>query len=411
MSRLVDQAYDLVIVGGGLVGASLAIALSGRDLRIAVVESSVPSERNQSTHGYDDRAIALSYGSARVFEGMGVWSKIALQAEPIRHIHVSDRGHFGFAQLDAHQEGVPALGYVVTARQIGQVLLSTLSRCKDVELIAPAKVVGLQVEENQARVSLKQESQVTELNAKLVVAADGGNSFIRDLLNIKTRRWDYGQHAVVANITPDRAHQGVAYERFTQSGPVALLPMQGDRCALVWTLAEDRVDEVMALDDADFLDAFQERFGFRLGRFNRVGTRLQYPLSLVRALEPVRSRVALIGNAAHTLHPIAGQGFNLGVRDIAALAEVIAQADRSDIGHSEVLMRYASWRGRDQQGVSLATDALVRLFTNPLSLVGFVRNMGLLTLDALPFARRSFARAAMGQAGKLPRLARGLSLD
>lgn len=410
-----DQTYDLVIVGSGLVGASLAVALSGRGLRIAVVDASIPSasaDRDPSVTGsYDDRAIALSYGSIRVFEGMGLWPEMSAAAEPISHIHISDRGRFGFAHLDAAMEQVPALGAVITARQIGQVLLAALDRCQDIDLIAPAQVIDLQVDADAATVSLEQNTLVSTLRTRLLVAADGGKSFIREQLNIKTRHWDYGQHAVVANITPSKPHGGTAFERFTQTGPVALLPMTDGRCALVWTVEDSDLDAIMALDDAGFLNAFQERFGYRLGRFTRVGRRQQYPLSMIRALESVRPRVALIGNAAHTLHPIAGQGFNLGVRDIAALAEVIVDAGDEDIGHPMILDRYDHWRRRDQQAISLATDSLVRLFSNPLPAVGLARNLGLLALDALPFARRRLARAAMGQLGNLPRLARGLPLD
>ena len=227
------------------------------------------------------------------------------------------------------------------------------------------------------------------------------------------QRWRYDQSAVVANITPSKPHADVAYERFTDSGPVALLPMQEQRCALVWTVHQNDVDEILALDDARFLDGFQRRFGYRLGRFLRVGKRSSYPLSLLRVLESVRGRIAIIGNAAHTLHPIAGQGFNLGIRDVAALAEVVndAHRDGADIGAPEVLERYEQWRQREQQGVALATDGLARLFSNPLKAFQLGRNLGLLAMDVIPGARHPLARAAMGMIGRQPRLSRGVPLD
>ena len=403
--------YDLLIVGGGMVGASLALALAGRGLRLGVIEAAVPGPDSQPS--YDDRAIALAYGSRRIFDGLGVWPAIAPSAEAIRRIHVSDRGHFGFTRLDAADQQVPALGYVVTGRELGGALIAAMRARDDIALIAPARLTALRTEPDCVVATVRQGDETRELSARLLVAADGGNSFVRETLGIPVRRWSYGQSAVIANITPERPHAGVAYERFTDTGPVALLPMREQRCALVWTVADDRVDEVLGHDDAAFLARFQERFGYRLGRFTRVGRRVAYPLSFLRALESVRTRVAVIGNAAHTLHPIAGQGFNLGIRDVAALAEVVsqAQADGTDIGAAETLAAYDRWRRRDQQLVSLATDGLVRLFTNPLGPLRVARNLGMLALDALPFAKQVLTRAAMGTGGRLPRLGRGVSLD
>lgn len=409
MSRQTPQ-YDLVIVGGGLVGASLAIALSGRGLRLALVEAAVPSADTQPS--YDDRALALAYGSRRIFEGLGLWQAIVPQAGPIEKIHVSERGQFGFTHLDCAEESVPALGYVITARELGRALLAELPVLPDLDILAPATVSGVSIGDEWATLVVQDEGRQRQLEARLLVAADGVRSFVRDAMQLPVRRWEYGQSAVVANITPERPHRHVAYERFTPSGPVALLPMNDQRCALVWTVADAELDQVLALDDATFIDRFQQRFGHRLGRFTRVGARQGYPLAMVRATESVRPRLAVIGNAAHTLHPIAGQGFNLGLRDVAALADVLADAivAGEDIGELAVLQRYAQWRGRDQQLVSLATDGLARLFANPLAPLRVGRNLGMLAMDLLPGARHRLARAAMGLTGKLPRLARGLPL-
>ncbi len=403
--------FDLLIVGGGLVGASLAIAVGGHGLRIGLLDAAPLGVDSQPS--YDDRGIALAYGSSRIFTGLGVWPALDALAEPIRQIHVSDRGRFGFTRLSALQEGVEALGYVVTAKAMGGVLLDRLSGLEDLNVITPARVTAVRPDADRVALGIEQTGEPRELTTSLLVAADGGRSFVREHLQIKTRSWRYGQNAVVANITPSRPHQGVAYERFTEQGPVALLPMSDNRCALVWTVGDDLLDEVMACDDPSFLSRFQEQFGHRLGRFVKVGRRQSYPLSFLRAVEPSRPRQLIIGNAAHTLHPIAGQGFNLGLRDVAALAEEIVAAvhARHDIGAESVVRAYDAWRRRDQQAVSLATDGLVRLFTNPLGPLRLGRNLGMVALDIIPFARHALARGAMGLSGRLPRLARGLRLE
>ncbi|MCG6965897.1 MAG: 2-octaprenyl-6-methoxyphenyl hydroxylase [Chromatiaceae bacterium] len=408
MSTAVE--YDLIIAGGGMVGASLAIALAGRGLRIALIEAHTPGADSQPS--YDDRAIALAYGSRRIFEAVGVWPTLHERVEPILDIHVSDRGHFGCTRLHASDEGVPALGYVVTARELGRVLLDRLAQDAALEVIAPARVVSFFDHGDRVRVEIERAGVMSSLECRLLVAADGGQSAIREQLDVPVVRWQYAQSAIVTNVTPAQPHHNVAYERFTDTGPVALLPMSERRCAVVWTVRDAQVDEVLALDDAAFLAAFQQRFGYRLGRFQRAGRRAAYPLNLLRARESVRGRVAIIGNAAHTLHPIAGQGFNLGIRDVAALAEVVdsAFAIGNDIGAAEVLDRYERWRSAEQRNVALATDGLARLFSNPLAVARIGRNLGLLAMEFLPAAKHPLARAAMGQLGRQPRLARGVPL-
>jgi 2-octaprenyl-6-methoxyphenol hydroxylase len=405
-----DDTCDILIGGGGLVGASLACALSGHGLRIGLIEAVPYGEPGQPS--YDDRAIALAAGTQRIFTGMGLWPALEARVTPIHRIHVSDRGHFGFARLDRAEEGVPALGYVALGRDLGAVLNARLSQCADVQVIAPARVAGVEFAADTARVRVAAGNGERTVATRLLVAADGAQSTLRDLLAIPTTTWEYGQTALIANITPQRPHDNVAYERFTDSGPLALLPMSDARCALVWTLRDDQIDAVMALDDAAFLARLQERFGQRLGRLLRVGRRSAYPLRLVRARESVRPRLALIGNAAHTLHPIAGQGFNLGLRDVAALAEVLLDTHRDgrDIGDAAVLARYADWRQGDHRRVIAFTDGLTRVFASPLPPVAWARDLGMLALDLCPPAKRLFARLTMGKSGRLPRLARGLDL-
>lgn len=406
----VNDIYDILIGGGGLVGASLACALSGHGLRIGLIEAVPYGEPGQPS--YDDRAIALAAGTQRIFTGMGLWPALESRVTPIHRIHVSDRGRFGFARLDRAEEGVPALGYVALGRDLGAVLSERLAACADVELIAPARVSGVESGVDAAQVRVADDTGERVLATRLLVAADGAQSTLRDLLEIPTTTWEYGQTALIANITPERPHANVAYERFTDTGPLALLPMSDDRCALVWTLRDDQVETILALDDTAFLARLQERFGQRLGRLLRVGRRSAYPLRLVRARESVRPRLALIGNAAHTLHPIAGQGFNLGLRDVAALAEVLldARRDGRDIGAAAVLARYSDWRQGDHRRVIAFTDGLTRVFASPLPPLAMARDLGMLALDLCPPAKRLFARLTMGRAGRLPRLARGLEL-
>ena len=432
--------YDVIIAGGGMVGASLAHALAGGGLRVAVVEP-VPLAAD-SQPSYDDRAIALAYGTRRILEGLGVWPALVPHAEPIRRVHVSDRGGLGFTHLDARDECAEALGYVVTARDLGNALLAPLtrttgggsgfspterragdagltpaaSRMERADLHCPARVADFVVETDRVRVMVESgeaPSTARSIAARLLVAADGGRSAIRERLGVAQRHHAYGHHAVIANLTPSLPHEGVAYERFTETGPLALLPMTGNRCGLVWTARDADLADVLALDDRAFLAALQERFGFRLGRFVAVGRRSHYPLELRLAETQVLDRVAIIGNAAHTVHPIAGQGFNLGIRDVAMLADVLIEAHRSgrDLGSLTVLRDYETARRRDQRTVALATDALARLFVNPLGPLRLARNVGMTLLDVLPPARHLLARVGMGLAGVQPRLGRGLPPD
>jgi 2-octaprenyl-6-methoxyphenol hydroxylase len=404
------EPHDVIIIGGGMVGASLACALSGQGMRIAVIEDVAPTTRAEP--GYDDRAIALAYGTSRILDGLGLWRPLLGDATPIHQIHVSDRGHFGAARMDRADEGLPAIGYVVPARSIGQVLETALAGATDVERFCPAQVTGVERSAADVRVQVRQDRAHFTLHGRLLVAADGADSFVRKHFGITSLERDYGQSAIVTNITPQLPHRNIAYERFTDSGPLALLPMTEQRCAVVWTVASGQVDAIMQLSDADFLAQLQERFGQRLGRLQHVGRRQAWPLRLLHAKESVQERVALIGNAVHTLHPIAGQGFNLGARDVAVLAEVLVDAVRNgeDPGALAVLERYATWRRHDHRNVTVFTDGLARLFSLSLPALGLLRGAGLLAFDLLPPAKRLLTRLTMGRATRLPRLARGLPL-
>ena len=404
--------FDLIIVGGGMVGASLACALGNTALRIAVIEA-VPLQA-PSQPSYDDRSIALAYGSKRIFTGMGLWSSLQAGVTAIKKIHVSDRGHFGMVHMDAADSACEALGYVAESRTLGRVFAARLAALDNVELLCPAELVALENDPDAVCVELLGPNGPQKLRTRLLVGADGGNSLVRRLAGIEVTRRDYGQSAVIANITPSHPHNNIAYERFTPTGPVALLPLSGRRCSLVWTVHRGQEDGLLALDEPTFLARLQAHFGYRLGMLEKVGCRRSYPLSLMMARpQGAPGRLALIGNAAHSLHPIAGQGFNLGIRDVAALAEVlnVAATQGQDIGTAAVLAQYQSWRQRDQRRVAALTDSLVHLFSNKLPPLVLARNLGLAVLDLLPSARRSLMRQTMGLTGRLPRLARGLPLS
>lgn len=405
-----DTEVDVLIVGGGMVGASLACALGGQPVRVAVVESVPFTAASQPS--YDDRSIALAWGSRVVFESIGLWQGLEGRVTPIEEIHVSDRGHFGATRLRSARHGFPALGYVVENRELGRLFADSLPRCSNVEMICPARLRGLESADDHVRVELELDGGTRVITTRLLVGADGGQSAVRRLAGIEVDSVDYGQSAVIANITPALAHRNRAFERFTAEGPLALLPMTDERCSLVWTVARERSGEVAEMADEAFLAELQQRFGFRLGALERVGARAAYPLVRVSARRHVANRLALIGNAAHTLHPVAGQGFNLGLRDVAVLAEVITDAAGAgeDVGSVPVLDRYAAWRRRDQQRALTFTDGLVRIFSNDFIPLVVARNAGMIALDLLPPLKRMMMRQTMGIAGRLPRLARGLPL-
>ncbi|MCG8087390.1 MAG: 2-octaprenyl-6-methoxyphenyl hydroxylase [Candidatus Thiodiazotropha endolucinida] len=401
---------DILIVGGGMVGASLAHALSGHGYKIGVIEAWPLSSSSQPS--YDDRVIALSWGSRLILQAMGVWHGIETVAQPILDIHISDRGHFGFTRLNHRQEGVDALGYVVTAKSLGNALLRELDQRQDVELICPAQLKSFAVSDNGVEARIEQDGHEKRINARLLVAADGGDSLVRRFLSIPLKEKSYGQTAIIANLSCDREHQSVAYERFTDTGPLALLPMTDERLSMVWTAEDHQVAELMGLSDQAFLDRLQDRFGYRLGRLERLGKRVAYPLRLRQAAEQVRPRIALIGNAAHAIHPVTGQGFNLGLRDVAGLADLLVEAAQHgrDPGDLELLNEYRQWRERDQNRVAAITDSLARLFANPFGPLRLMRNLGLVGLDLMPGLKHQVARQFMGLNGRLSKLGRGVSL-
>jgi 2-octaprenyl-6-methoxyphenol hydroxylase len=408
-----DTRYDIVIAGGGMIGASLALALSPLGLRVAVVEAVARGETRQPS--FDDRSTALSRSTQRMFEAMGLWDDVIAAATPIRRIHVSDRGRFGFSHIDAAQQGVAALGYVVINRVLGDVLQSALAKAATVDVICPARVIDIDTGGEIAIARIESsDGEHRELGCQLLVAADGANSAVRPMMGVCAKKTDYGQHAVIGNVLPEKPLRNCAYERFTDQGPLALLPVADDRAAFVWTVSSHDAERVLGLDDEAFLDELQEAFGYRLGRLSRVGKRAAYPLSLSKALRLTADQSVLVGNSAHGLHPVAAQGFNLGMRDVAALCDCIADArsddSSADLGDPDLLARYAQWRRDDQGKLVRLTDGIVRLFGSSSPSLKAARNIGMIGFDIVPGVRSLFAKHMMGLAGRLPRLSRGVPL-
>ncbi|MFO1392952.1 MAG: 2-octaprenyl-6-methoxyphenyl hydroxylase [Steroidobacteraceae bacterium] len=403
--------YDLAIAGGGLVGASLALALAPLGLRTAVVEAVAPGVGGHPS--YDERTTALANGTVRAFQGLGVWRHMEREATPIRRIHVSEQGRFGIARIDAAEQGLESLGYVLPNRVMGAALWAGLQAVRGVEVIAPARVVSTSAGADARTLEIEQDGRSIRLRARLVVAADGARSVIREQAGIPAEQWDYGQTAIVTTVTTQRFHDHVAYERFTPDGPIAVLPLADGRCGVVWTRKPEEAARLLALPDDEFLAGLQVAFGFRLGRLLKVGARHSYDLSLTRSDRHVGTRLAIVGAAAQGLHPIAGQGFNIGMRDAACLAEVIADAraeGRTDPGDEQLLRAYADWREEDRRRIVAFTDGMVRLFGTPLGVLRGLRSVGLLAFDAFPPAKAAMARLSVGAAGRVPRLVRGMPL-
>jgi 2-octaprenyl-6-methoxyphenol hydroxylase len=345
---------------------------------------------------------------------LGVWPGVEAQATPIRKIHVSDQGRFGFARIDAAEQGLTAMGYVVPNRALGSALWSRLEEAAAIQVYCPAEVSRIQDGERAVTLEIAGTSRTAGIDAQLVVAADGARSAVRRAFGVAAQTRDYEQTAVITTVLPQRFHDHVAFERFTGSGPLALLPLDGGRCTLVLTLSRASADSAMAWSDAEFLAEVQRRFGFRLGRFLKVGRRVPYPLALTRAERTSAGRCVIVGNAAQGLHPVAGMGFNLGLRDIASLAELIAERRHEsnfDAGAPSLLSEYDAWRAADRGGVIAFTDGLVRMFANPMGLVQRLRNVGLLVFDLLPPAKAAMSRLSAGGGARVPKLARGVALQ
>ena len=404
--------YDIVIAGGGMVGISLALYLGetlSAETRICLVEGfpfpePLPGHRADYHPSFDARSTALSYSSKLIYQRLGVWENLQQGLCPIESIHVSNRGRFGSTLLEAQEHGWPALGYVVENAWLGASLAQALHRQDRIDLVSPARVTAADVQAGEVSLQLE-GGQQKEIRANLLVVADGAASGLREQLGVAVSEKPYRQHALVANVGFAQPHKGCAFERFTEHGPVALLPLLGlagaaNRSALVWTVPPEEAEHLQQCPDEDFLAVLQRRFGYRLGRLQQVGERHAYPLSLVKSAEQVRQGVVVMGNAAHALHPVAGQGYNLALRDVAELSAVLAdaQAKGAGLGDLPVLQAYEQRQLRDQQRTIEFSDRLPSLFMLADPVVGLARDLALSGLDLVPALKRDFVNYAAGVA-------------
>lgn len=400
-----DFDCDVLIVGGGLVGSSLAIALDGSGLRVAQVEAVVAQSNPNASP--EERSLALARASVNALTALDVWPSIAAKTTPIRRVHVSRRGEFGAVRLDAAEHGLDAFGATCPARELGNGLLARLQRCAGLVRYAPAKLSAIASEEDGIVATLATDVGERRLRARLLVGADGTASFVRGALGIPTEDVDYAQTAFVATVLPEHAMDGCAWERFTATGPVALLPLADRRAGVVMTVPTADAARVAALDDAGFIAELHERFGYRLGKFSRLGRRVSHPLARVFAQRLVAPRAVLIGNAAQTIHPIGAQGFNLGLRDALTLAELLIEQSRAqgDVGDAAMLRRYVDLRREDREGTAAMSDGLARWTTNEAMPLKLLRSFGLVAIDRIAPLKQALVSRGMGFRGTAPSLA------
>ncbi len=398
-----DGSFDIVISGGGLSGTLLALSLAtiskpdGSALKIAIIERNCV-EQGASTQ-FDDRVLALSHGTAAYLHQLGLWPLLAEQAQAIRKIHVSDRGYYGKARIAAKQYQIDALGYVIEMARLGKSLISATANYSNIYWFLPDEITDISWQTSHVILTLASGQY---LQAPLLLACDGAQSKCRQLANISTHTTSYQQAALIANVATANAHNDIAFERFTATGPIAMLPMtsiQGkNRSSLVWTLPPQQAQAMLALDDSNFAQTLEQAFGSWLGEITHVGQRDSFPLALTQVERQTYHRMALIGNAAHTIHPIAGQGFNLGVRDVKQFAELVQKAlpAGQDIGSGQLLNHYQINRQQDQKQVIELTDSLVTLFSNELAPLVLGRNIGLKAFNYLSPLKRLLVNKAMG---------------
>jgi len=400
-----NKSYDLVVVGGGMVGASFCCALEEamgeNPLSILVIDAILPNAYSSKQSSLDARSTALSFGSRKFFEDIGLWQTLGDAVSAIHEIQVSDRGRLGSVEINRNDQNVEALGYVVENKKLGQVLSTRLNKSEKIEFLCPALVSSVKAAETGMLLGLHHGDSQTSIDASLVVLADGGKSPVCEQLAIARSLERYDQYALIANIVFEKAHQHIAFERFTDTGPLAVLPLKSidgkNRGSLVWTLSAEQAAQYRELGE-ELLPLLQERFGYKLGKILEIGETFVYPLSLSIAKEQVRPGLALLGNVAHTLHPVAGQGLNLALRDARALVDVLISAREQGLGLGEmnVLLKYVARQEADQATITQFTHNIIKLFSSNNEAKVWLRKFGLVAIELLPTLRRGLAERAMG---------------
>lgn len=390
---------DVFIAGGGPVGLMLALGLAQKGFKVAMAEP-VPLSNapEQARNSFDGRVLALSYGSRKILETLGVWEALSVFVTPIKHVHVSQKGYLGLTLLHADEAGVPALGYSVQSSDLGKVLWQAAQGFANIHMLCPARLVDFSQDTRQVVAKVQTVENEVTVQSRLIVGADGTDSQVRKVLGLEMEQKSYHAYGVIAQIATREHPQGWSFERFTEDGPVALLPMQGHSHKAVLVCPEEQLDSVMALDDAAFMDLFAAKMGERLGGFCEVSPRVAYPLKETYVPQMSQGRALLMGNASHTQHPVAAQGLNLGIRDIGEFLQGLDAGQ--DPGEINYLQTYASARAEDHEKVMGLTDSLIQVFQHHSPIVGHLRGLGLMALQAMPGLKRRFARFAMGGAAR-----------
>ena len=385
---------EVCIVGGGLVGLAAAIALARQGRSVKLLEAFDLTQAKPAE--LDARSIALSYSTIQIFKALGLWQSLQKNAAPITNVHVSSAGHFGVTRLKAADCQLDVMGYVIEYHHLIETLLETAEKEKNIQLITPARVTAVQQGETNVSINYQSADISETLNAALLIVADGANSSVRDKLAIVAETKEYQQAAIVTNLKIKRPSGGCAFERFTKDGPLALLPLPDERYAMVWTNTPQRAEELIQLSDEDFIQQVYQQFGYRLGMFEQVGARVRFDLKLTRAKQLVAGRAVLIGNAANTLHPVAGQGFNLALRDIGQLFDLLSGIDLQADQLLTQLGLYQQQRASDQSQAVQYGDRLVQLFSNNLPLLNHLRAGALAALDLCPIIKQEVSWQGMG---------------
>lgn len=397
------STYDVAIVGGGLAGLTLACALKNSGLHVAVMEANPVSAASAKGQAYH-----ISLLSSQIFQGMGVWELMRPHVNPIAQIHLSDADYSGVVRFDEQDLHTPELGFVAEHQAVLEALQADLRDCPNVDLLCPAELVETQAQADWMELQVCQVGERRQIRAKLLVAADGGRSPLRQQAGIQTFGWQYWQSCIVAFVQPEKPHQNIAYERFWASGPFAILPLPNNLCRIVWTAPKAEAETIAALNDAEFLSLLRQRYGDQMGELSLVGDRFVFPVRLMQSDRYTLPRLALIGDAAHCCHPVGGQGVNLGIRDAAALAEVLQTAHQQgeDLGSLSVLRRYERWRKLENWVILGFTDVLDRVFSNNFLPLVILRRLGLWSLQNVQPLKAIALRLMTGLLGRIPNVAK-----